>query len=116
MAAPGIGTTPSLSRSLVVVPMGILYLLFICPSIIDAAPVTRSARLILNQEQHAVRSKINHQDMEQGKMMSLEAEVGMMTTSTSMVQRRAVELNDYPGSGANNRHTPRQQFGRCVDC
>ncbi|GMI76811.1 hypothetical protein like AT3G47510 [Hibiscus trionum] len=27
-----------------------------------------------------------------------------------------MELNDYPGSGANNRHTPRPQFGRCVDC
>ncbi|KAF9667744.1 hypothetical protein SADUNF_Sadunf15G0055300 [Salix dunnii] len=30
--------------------------------------------------------------------------------------RRTVELNDYPGSGANNRHTPRPQFGRCADC
>ncbi|CAK7322826.1 unnamed protein product [Dovyalis caffra] len=30
--------------------------------------------------------------------------------------RKIVQLNDYPGSGANNRHTPRPQFGRCVDC
>ncbi|KAJ6411591.1 hypothetical protein OIU84_008218 [Salix udensis] len=30
--------------------------------------------------------------------------------------RKIVELNDYPGSGANNRHTPRPQFGRCADC
>lgn len=28
-----------------------------------------------------------------------------------------VELNDYPGSGANNRHTPKPQLGRgCIDC
>lgn len=26
-------------------------------------------------------------------------------------------INDYPGSGANNRHTPRSQLGRgCVEC
>ncbi|CAO2818575.1 unnamed protein product [Amaranthus hypochondriacus] len=27
-----------------------------------------------------------------------------------------IELQDYPGSGANNRHTPRPQFSGCVDC
>ncbi|KAG8379195.1 hypothetical protein BUALT_Bualt07G0063000 [Buddleja alternifolia] len=27
------------------------------------------------------------------------------------------EINDYPGSGANNRHTPRSQLGRgCIEC
>ncbi|XP_010550598.1 PREDICTED: uncharacterized protein LOC104821419 [Tarenaya hassleriana] len=32
-------------------------------------------------------------------------------------ERMMVELDDYPGSGANNRHVPRQQFGRgCIDC
>lgn len=33
------------------------------------------------------------------------------------IRRVDVELNDYPGSGANNRHTPIPKLGRgCVDC
>ncbi|KAK4768115.1 hypothetical protein SAY87_003256 [Trapa incisa] len=31
--------------------------------------------------------------------------------------RLDIEINDYPGSGANNRHNPRPQLGRgCIDC
>ncbi|XP_010426194.1 PREDICTED: uncharacterized protein LOC104711213 [Camelina sativa] len=30
-------------------------------------------------------------------------------------ERMVMELNDYPGSGANNRHLPRQR-GCVIDC
>lgn len=34
-----------------------------------------------------------------------------------VIRRMDVELNDYPGSGANNRHTPTPKPGKgCVDC
>ncbi|XVF50110.1 hypothetical protein PTKIN_Ptkin04bG0069000 [Pterospermum kingtungense] len=39
------------------------------------------------------------------------------TSEAQIIEGRMfLELNDYPGSGANNRHTPRPQFGRCADC
>ncbi|XP_011087241.1 uncharacterized protein LOC105168788 [Sesamum indicum] len=35
----------------------------------------------------------------------------------SRMRRMGIEVNDYPGWGANNRHTPRPQLGRgCTDC
>ncbi|PRQ16193.1 uncharacterized protein LOC133746242 [Rosa rugosa] len=40
----------------------------------------------------------------------------LITTEMKFYERMDVELNDYPGSGANNRHTPKPQYGRCVDC
>ncbi|MBA0578448.1 hypothetical protein Godav_017159, partial [Gossypium davidsonii] len=40
----------------------------------------------------------------------------VIAEKSSKEGRVFMELNDYPGSGANNRHTPRPQFGRCADC
>ncbi|EFH52102.1 hypothetical protein ARALYDRAFT_485116 [Arabidopsis lyrata subsp. lyrata] len=36
-------------------------------------------------------------------------------TLMEVEERVVMELNDYPGSGANNRHLPRQR-GCVVDC
>lgn len=33
----------------------------------------------------------------------------------TIIGRMNVEVNDYPGSGANNRHTPKRGGG-CVEC
>lgn len=42
---------------------------------------------------------------------------GRNLESKLVSRRMIVELNDYPGSGANNRHTPKAQSGRvCTDC
>ncbi|KAK8618153.1 hypothetical protein V6N13_116023 [Hibiscus sabdariffa] len=67
----------------------------------NAVPLTRIGSLVhgaqVSEIPHLViAEKSSKEEMVDGKML--------------------IELNDYPGSGANNRHTPRPQFGRCVDC
>ncbi|KAI9173816.1 hypothetical protein LWI28_007089 [Acer negundo] len=73
----------------------------------EAVPVTRIGNLILHEPQLH-----HHQNTHQ-----LVIAETILEEEKTMSGRMGVELNDYPGSGANNRHTPRQQFGRgCVDC
>ncbi|KAM3380741.1 hypothetical protein P3S68_006314 [Capsicum galapagoense] len=61
-------------------------------NLINAVPLTRSTRLVMDVSQE-------HKVLENTHMANMEDE----------------EINDYPGSGANNRHTPRPQLGRgCV--
>ncbi|XP_044485429.1 uncharacterized protein LOC123210997 [Mangifera indica] len=63
---------------------------------LDAVPVTRTGNL-----------------MHKSQVDQLPVE----TTRVTIIGRMDVELNDYPGSGANNRHTPRPPMGKgCVDC
>ncbi|KAH6781605.1 transmembrane protein [Perilla frutescens var. hirtella] len=62
-----------------------------------AIPFTRSSNLV--QEIHEV------------------SKTALLENPNFVVRRVEIELNDYPGSGANNRHTPRPQLGRgCNDC
>ncbi|KAL1810248.1 hypothetical protein ACET3Z_027238 [Daucus carota] len=64
---------------------------------LNAVPVTRT-RSLMHDLGHVV-SEDNQ--VRRGKV---EGIIGRMN----------IELNDYPGSGANNRHTPRR--GGCIEC
>ncbi|KAK9926024.1 hypothetical protein M0R45_023279 [Rubus argutus] len=72
----------------------------------SAVPVTRIGGL-----KH-IGPQVHQTIAENNKLMTTE----MKFYEQSISERMAVEVNDYPGSGANNRHTPKPQYGRCADC
>ncbi|KAG2329730.1 hypothetical protein Bca52824_000910 [Brassica carinata] len=52
--------------------------------------------------------------MERPDQIFLPQQDTILDVKKDVEERVAMELNDYPGSGANNRHLPR---GRgCIDC
>ncbi|XP_075521233.1 uncharacterized protein LOC142554454 [Primulina tabacum] len=86
----------------------LLILCFSCifGSNIVAIPVTRSGNLV--QKSRSYRSVADEVYMEN------KSEKWEFTKRRRLME---IEVNDYPGSGANNRHTPRTQLGRgCLDC
>ncbi|XP_047314216.1 uncharacterized protein LOC124917991 [Impatiens glandulifera] len=76
---------------------------------LNAIPLTRTIA-IMHEVQGFKDSK--------NTLINLEPEKKMIDVEeTSMIRRMDVELHDYPGSGANNRHNPKPQLGRgCFDC
>ncbi|GMY15614.1 Transmembrane protein [Fagus crenata] len=62
---------------------------------LNAVPVTRIGKLMHGHQVHLV-SQNTH-------MLATVEKWDVQT----IARRMDVELNDYPGSGANNRHTPR---------
>ncbi|KZV28128.1 hypothetical protein F511_31736 [Dorcoceras hygrometricum] len=87
-----------------------LLLVILCFSCIlglrGAIPSTRTGNLV--QKSHSC-----------GSVADVESK-GDMWELIKRKKRRVmeIEVNDYPGSGANNRHTPRTQLDQrgCFDC
>ncbi|XP_059640952.1 uncharacterized protein LOC132283079 [Cornus florida] len=66
----------------------------------NAVPITRTKSLM-----HGIHG--HDEVLKNTQMVNAVKRCGVET----MKGRMDVELNDYPGSGANNRHTPRSQTG-----
>ncbi|KAL7139248.1 hypothetical protein ABFS83_09G038300 [Erythranthe nasuta] len=86
----------------------LLFLIVLCFSYIicnnGAIPFTRSRNLMKEPQSYEVAK--------------VEKIVKNWKTDSRIFRRMEIEVNDYPGSGANNRHTPRSQAGRSctIDC
>ncbi|XP_023761284.1 uncharacterized protein LOC111909733 [Lactuca sativa] len=73
----------------------LLLLLFLSPTSI-AVPISRTRNLMDERSLHIVS----------GYIPSVK-ESWEISESNDITERMNLEVNDYPGSGANNRHTPR---------
>ncbi|OIT20078.1 hypothetical protein A4A49_39077 [Nicotiana attenuata] len=71
-----------------------LFLAFLCFSqvmYLNAVPITRSASLVYKSQEHKVLKNMKE---------------SMEIADHAIIRRMDAELNDYPGAGANNHHTP----------
>ncbi|KAF8751259.1 hypothetical protein HU200_012135 [Digitaria exilis] len=75
----------------------LLVLMFAClllPLVASAAPLSRSLSLT------------NHQ-LPDPAVVEVPLQQGAERNPGEVAERMDIEVNDYPGSGANNRHEPR---------
>ncbi|KAJ8550686.1 hypothetical protein K7X08_000056 [Anisodus acutangulus] len=75
-----------------------LFLAFLCFSqviYLNAFPITRSNSLVCKSQEHKVLENMQMENKEES-----------MEVADATIRRMDAEINDYPGSGANNRHTP----------
>ncbi|KAF7806202.1 putative transmembrane protein [Senna tora] len=66
---------------------------------LKAVPVTRTESLMQVPQVHLSLENAH----------KVTTEENMLLNESNMSERMALELHDYPSSGANNRHTPRGQ-------
>ncbi|KAG6391769.1 hypothetical protein SASPL_149529 [Salvia splendens] len=76
--------------------MVVILCLYLHMSMNGATPFTRSSNLVK-------KIKRDQYQVEEGALLE---------NPNLVVRRMEIEVNDYPGSGANNRHTPRPQMNR----
>ncbi|CAN4088402.1 unnamed protein product [Withania somnifera] len=75
-----------------------LFLALLCFSqviFLNAVPITRSNSLVYKSQEHEALENMQMKNMEES-----------MEKADATLRRMDAEVNDYPGSGANNRHHP----------
>ncbi|CAA2963216.1 Hypothetical predicted protein [Olea europaea subsp. europaea] len=79
--------------------------------------ITESAQNMVLKTKNPQKIKVLRSIYEQTLDLILQESEEQKLSLEGIKRRIDAELNDYPGSGANNRHTPRPQLGRgCMDC